>query len=146
MLKLGREPVTSGIARECISHLANGNQKPSLLGNQYVTLGRTYATLIIDGFVYINISLYNILSVSLVSSESTDRDEALHTCRYAVPPDSLAIEPSHSDITASTTYDIAAMSTTPVSYRGSVVDMDGELQVSNYLEIGISELLMEHNK
>ena len=70
----------------------------------------------------------------------TDNDESLHKCRYAVPPDSLAIEPSHSDITASTTYDIAAMSTTPVTYRGSVVDMDGELQVSDCSVVSVVDM------
>lgn len=54
-----------------------------------------------------------------------DQDETVSSCR----PDSLAIEPAHSNITADTTFDVAAMATTPVTYGGQVVDLSGELPV-----------------
>jgi hypothetical protein len=61
----------------------------------------------------------------VVNDVPVDHDDSMNACR----PDSLAIEPAHSNITADTTHDIAAMSTTPVAYGSSVVDIGSELQV-----------------
>jgi hypothetical protein len=79
------------------------------------------------------------------STLCADQDDSMSSCQHqpAVPPDSLAIEPSNSDITASTiTYDAISMSTTPVAYRGSIVDMGSELQVKKFIFYIIFDLVL----